>query len=477
MRKSLIVIGAGSIVAVGALVLGLLTFDDDDMSSDLPTDRSGAISMAARTASGSLEGEDASAPESPFTCDVVVPTDQDTITGDSGIGPGMVICLEGGTREPFHVLSVRGEPAQPVTVVNLGRVVISGTHRDYAGIKLTDSAEIRISGAGDEVAVCGSRHRVVDQQCGILIEGTARGIAGVGMITGISIDHVEITGTSHSALFIRTKAGHGLTRDGFVQRGTSIQSTYLHDLGKEGMYIGSSSYSQGDDPLLEGVEISHNLVVMSGWDGIQVGSAVANCSISWNTVLLAGAENTRNQNSGIIANRGSVCDIHHNVVVGSAAQGIFVQGNGENAVHNNLIVGAGLHDPERGDGITVRTGSNTGASVQVSHNTVVGVARYGVFFRSEVGEDNSVLNNFVVAAGREALVTDGSEVRSVGNVVVRTIRGAAFVDVVGGDFRPTERSPAAGAATSGYQGIDLVGVRRSQNAPTAGALEPLSPSG
>ncbi|HVR31587.1 MAG TPA: right-handed parallel beta-helix repeat-containing protein [Acidimicrobiia bacterium] len=476
MRRSVIVvIGAGSIVAVGALALVSLTFDD--ASSDFPTDRASAVSVAARASSGSLDGEDAPAPEDPFTCDVVVPTDQNTITGDSGIGPGTVVCLEGGTREPFHVLSVRGEPARPVTVVNLGHVVISGTHDDYAGIKLTDSADVRVSGAGDEGAACGSRHRVEDQQCGILIEGTARGIAGVEMITGISIDHVEITGTSHSALFIRTKAEHGLTRDGFVQRGTNIHSTYLHDLGKEGMYIGSSSYSQGEDPVLEGVRISHNLVVMSGWDGIQVGSAVADCSISWNTVVLAGAENTPNQNSGIIANRGSVCDIHHNVVVGSAAQGIFVQGNGENAVHNNLIVGAGLHDPERGDGITIRTGSNTGAPVQVAHNTVVAVTRYGIFFNSEVGEENSVSNNFVVAAGREALVTDDTEVRSLGNVVAPTIRRAAFVDAAGGDFRPTERSPAAGAAAFGYSGVDLVGVGRSQDAPTAGALEPLSPSG
>lgn len=479
-RPVIVALGAAiiAVIAVGVFLVNALVSADDGSQALRPGDRVTAFALAWPSSREALRAS-GSPPVTfsrPFTCDEVLTAEQTTVDGEEQAVPaGTIICLEAGTRPPLTIKSIQGRPDRPVVFVNLGRVTISGTHDDYAGITITDSAEIHITGAGGEDVACGAGIPVDEQDCGIVIHGTGRGIAGPGRTSGVTIDHVEITGTSHSGVHLTAKAGDGITRDSFVQERTRVHSSYLHDVGKEGLYLGSSFYQDGVDPVLTGVEVSHNLVVTSGWDGIQVGSAVADCAIRWNTVVLAGSRNTANQNSGIIANRGSVCDIDHNVVVSSAAQGIYVQGNGGNRIHHNLVVGAGIRDPGRGEGITIRTGSNTDGSVYVWHNTVVAAAGAGVLFRNEVGADNTISNNLVVSAGREPIDASArARVHSVGNVTVETIQGARFAAPYLGNFQPTETSPAVGSASPDEvrEGVDLVGLPLPSGTDTAGALEP-----
>jgi hypothetical protein len=470
--KRSVLAGLGLAFVIGAIVFVARADSTVDQAPMFrPTTLDDATPLLSTPSTDPVEVTDAAT--SP-ACDITIPVSQSRIDGDDdAIAPGHIVCLEAGMRGPLRISSVHGEPDSPVVFVNRGQVTIAGSHDDYAGIGVTDSTHLRITGSGGDDATCGADHPIEQQRCGIVVRGTGRGISGAARTAWITIDHVEISATSHAGIHIRSKPDEGADRSNFVQEGTVIRSSYLHGVGTEGMYLGSSFYDTGKDPVLVGVDVTNNLVVEAGWDGIQVGSAVDDCTISHNTVLLAGAENRSNQRSGIIANRGSVCDIHHNIVVGAAAQGIFVQGNGDNRIHDNLVIGSGSRAPEQGDGITIRTGSNRDRPVEVLHNTIVAAARYGVLYRSDAGHDNLISNNLIVAAGESAVDVGGrSNVRTDGNVAVDHIEDAGFRAPHLGDFTLAADSPAVGRATAinGSVSIDLAGITRSEQWRDAGAF-------
>jgi hypothetical protein len=469
-----------SVGAVAGLTLLILLANRDHGTGDgeadfRPLEAESAIALAEPLSR--VSPADASPLLGPVaTCDHLIGPTEDIVGTDLDLHAGDVICLAEGTRGPLRIEGVVGEPERPIVVVNRGSVTIQGSAEDYAGITVTKSAEIRITGAGGTDVRCGAGVPVAEQTCGLLIRGSARGVAGSEGTTGITIDHVEITATTNSGIFIRTKPDAGFGRGEFVQERTGVHASYFHDIGTEGLYLGSSSYHDDANPVLVGVSVTHNLVIDSGWDGIQVGSAVEACGIHWNTVVLPGSDNRQHQHSGIIANRGSVCDITHNVVVSPAAQGVFVQGNGDNLVSHNLIVGAGARNPDRGDGITIRTGSNVDGSIQVVHNTIVDAARYGVLFENQVGTENEVSYNLIVDPEREALSIRPSNVREVGNVESSSDAGL-FVDPAHGLFLPTPRSsailddpvPIVGEGTTDLAGVPIGAGGRT----SAGALEPV----
>lgn len=405
-------------------------------------------------------------------CDVVVGSDVSEITADD-VAPGDRVCLESGARGPLRIEAVAGSDTDPIVFTNDGGVtVIEGDAGDYAGIDIRGSSHLVITGGGVE-STCGARVDEEGQRCGIVVRGTGRGLAATERSDHIVVDHLAISGTTHSGIFIKTGVDEGVGRDEWSQESTVVVDNYLHDVGREGLYLGSSFYTERSDPVLVGVTVARNLVVDSGWDGIQVGSAVEDCSIYGNRVFGAGAENEDDQNSGIINNKGSVCSILDNVVVASAAQGIYLQGNGGNLVANNVVVQPGTRSRSEGDGITVSRGSNEGRSVSVLHNTIVGASGAGVLFRLDVGDANLVGNNLFVAV-QTPIDRSKGEVDVAGNVVVSRLEDAGFADPYGSDFRLTTTAPAvdAGAALPGAPPRDLTGWQRPDGAgPDAGAFE------
>ena len=411
-------------------------------------------------------------PPSAPACDMVVGPEIDRITRED-VAPGDRVCLESGARGPLRIEAVAGSEADPIVFTNDGGItVIEGDEGDYAGVDIRGSSYLVITGGGIE-STCGARFDETDQQCGIVIRGTGRGLAATERSDHLTVDHLAISETTHSGIFIKTGADEGVSRDEWTQQATVVTDNYLYDVGREGLYLGSSFYTERPDPVLIGVTVARNLVVDSGWDGIQVGSAVEDCSIQGNRVVGAGAENRDDQNSGIINNKGSVCSIIDNVVFGSAAQGIYLQGNGGNLVANNVVVQPGTRSPWEGDGITVSRGSNEGRSVAVLHNTVVGAPRTGVLFRLDVGDGNRVGNNLFVAVQRPIDLSRG-EADVAGNVVVSALGDAGFADPYQSDFRLTAGAPAvdAGAALPEAPTHDLTGWPRPDGSgPDAGAFE------
>jgi len=317
----------------------------------------------------------------------------------SNVEPGDVVCLQPGRRPPLRLFGFQGEPGRPIIFINGGGVVeIAGTADDYAGINIKDSEFIRVTGSGVGEA-CGAGFAEDEQACGIVIEGTGRGVAGTERTGHLEVDHVEIRDTDKSGMSVKTNEG-GIRREDWVQRQTFLHHNFIHRTGTEGIYLGGSSYEDGIEPVLEGVDVTSNLIVDTGWDGLQVGSAVADCTIRHNRVVRASLLDLDNQRSGIILNWGSVCDVVANTVLDSVSRAIFVQGNGGNRIYNNLIVRAGLESVEPGDGIVISTGSNTDNSVFVWHNTIVEVGRSGILFKNEGGVSNQIANNLIAGFAR-----------------------------------------------------------------------------
>lgn len=445
-----------------------VTREDEDEKVPLSTGhlpRPALVTVPETTEAGEDE------PDEP-ACDLVVRPSV-SLVSTRDVAPGDVVCLESGVRGPLSIEDVEGSDTDPIVFRNDGGItVIEGDDGDYAGIDIRGSSHLVVSGAG-MTSACGASVEEADQECGIVVRGTGRGLAATERSDHIKVDHLDISDTTHSGIFIKSGADEGVHRGDWTQRATLVVDNYLHDVGREGLYIGSSFYSKDVDPVLIGVRVARNLVIDSGWDGIQVGSAVAECSIEGNLVFGAGAENRDDQRAGIINNRGSVCSVLDNVIVESAAQGIYVQGNGGNLVGNNLVIQPGWLTPGEGDGITVSRGSNSGMPVSVVHNTIIDAPRLGVRFRLDVGEGNRVANNLFIAVGA-SITADEDEVALAGNVVVEALDEAGLEDPRSMNFGLTADSPAvdAGADLPGLPALDFTGWPRPDGAAfDAGAFE------
>ncbi|HEX6257183.1 MAG TPA: choice-of-anchor Q domain-containing protein [Euzebyales bacterium] len=391
----------------------------------------------------------------------------------SDVGPGDTVCLASGTRGPLELRNFHGADGRPVTFVNSGGTVqIRGDDGDYAGIEIEDSDHIRVTGAGAG-GHCGADIAAGSQRCGISILGTARSLTGKVKTEHIRVDHVEMGDTSQSAVSIKDNS---MGRGEWIEHDVVLDHNYLHDVKDEGVYIGSSDYATGDYHVLHGVRLSHNLVVRTGRDGLQVGSATRDCAIHDNVVTDTGRNGESSHRAGVMNNKGSVCDIHDNVISDTAGWGIYIQGNGSNDVYNNVVIRAGRAvsaGDDDGDGITVHDGSNTDGSVRVLNNTVVGARGDGIGWSNDVGSDNQIRNNIAVGSGGVDVDRDANV--DIGANLTGAVSAVGFVDPSGDDFRLGSASPAVDAGRSlRSEGVvdDIDGTARPQgSAYDIGAYE------
>ena len=119
-------------------------------------------------------------------------------------------------------------------------------------------------------------------------------------VLNILISIISKWGGGEIGIQVKTK---NYTRTQFKQHNTYVHDCYLHDNRGESIYIGSSHYSNGIDPLLEGGAVYNNIIENIGYDGIQVGSAITDFYIYNNTLRNigtsdkdVGASNTKNSN-------------------------------------------------------------------------------------------------------------------------------------------------------------------------------------
>ena len=381
------------------------------------------------------------------------------------VAPGDTVCIQSGNRNALKLKNFKGTAAKPIIFINSeGKVVISSS--SWYGIIIQNSQYVRLTGTGSE-EIYGLKI-VASQNHGIRIGWKS---------SDFEIDHVEVMGVPGAGIHAKTNGvcldgttndydydrdgrskgdqGDVVDRSNFVQRNSVFHHNYLHNIGTEGFYIGSSEYTSGvvtscaggsqiiDQPLLNGVHIYNNQVEETGWDGIQVGSATKDCTIHHNIIYRDSTANKTGQQSGIMNNPGSVCDIYSNYLKESGSRGIYIQGNGGNQVHDNVIV-----DPTRlhnNSGIIIG-GSNRGGNLAIFNNTIINAAENGINYRNNVGTNNIIKNNLIINPGKGvagAVETGGrTKVRVLDNYVTMNIDEVQFMDPATDDYRLLAESPA-----------------------------------
>lgn len=321
---------------------------------------------------------------------------------------GDTIFLKAGNRNKLLIRNFTGYTDSPIIFLNKDGVVFISTN-DYYGISVINCRYIRISGRSDSSNFYGIQINKVATGCGI----------GIGaMSTDVEVDHVLIENCLTAGIYAKTDPDCTVltTRDKFTQYNTFIHDNYISHTGNEGMYIGSSSYAgvtlncAGKDtfvlpPVLDGVKIYNNIVTNTGWDGIQVSSAVLHCQVYNNTVLNDSQAEMPNQMSGILLGGGSKCNCNNNLIKDGKGDGIENHGLGGNSIFNNIIVNAGRSylavDPlQMKHGIFISDVSMMkDSAVTITFNDIINPKSDGIRFQSVKSRNNIVASNLIVNPG------------------------------------------------------------------------------
>ncbi|MCF8230660.1 MAG: T9SS type A sorting domain-containing protein [Bacteroidales bacterium] len=352
--------------------------------------------------------------ESLGQCDITIPSETNLVDGnDYDFQPGDVICLEGGEK-PYLLLrniDPEGNFNQPVTFRNHnGEVTFDTDH--YYGISISNCNNIVLSGNGDD-----------DYTYGIKILRVANGTGlSIGDLSSkVEVRGIEISNTNYAGLISKTDpfCENGQikgTREDFIQEDIIIHDNYIHHTGTEGMYIGSSKYLQGFDVecngdtqhvlphVNSGVQVYDNRVEYTGWDGIQVSSAVDNCDIYGNDIDHDSEEAAYNQMSGMLIGTASVCDCYNNKIIDGKGDGMDILGAGNQKIYNNLIVNAGQRYDGSGNdnkhGIySAHLYTFDGAYMYYYNNTIINPRTYGISHRNDQLESSRAYNNVVIDPG------------------------------------------------------------------------------
>lgn len=132
--------------------------------------------------------------------------------------------------------------------------------------------------------------------------------------------------------------------DKFIQKRIKIQDNFIDGSTAEGMYIGHTASNGGQlnnpygpPPRMDSVEISDNIVMNTGWDGIQLANARTAAVIRHNLVYKTGLRNRPSQRAGILMGGNTTGIVDSNLVYNAKGNGIQVFGYSAVKVHGNII--------------------------------------------------------------------------------------------------------------------------------------------
>lgn len=377
--------------------------------------------------------------------------------GQLAVSPGDTICLEPGRRLHQYFQGIHGTSIAPIVVTNCpgGRVFIGKTHH-YA-MFFDSSSHVHVTGSGDPSLTYG-----------IHIDGTSAG-SGVS-VTGLShhmeFDHLEISGTNFAGFLIKQdyNGTPPLPVPTFV--GLSIHHNHIHDVGGEGMYIGET---KSPGMAFSDVEIFHNLVERTGWDGIQT-SNMHGARVHHNVVIASGTANEFYQANAIqVGNNVGDYRFDHNVVIGSNENSMNHLGGGTASIDSNWFESPGAGQMLFLDN---RTFADTGSTIAFRDNfwhkprtmawKIYNEVNKVVFQGNRIGPTDTLL--FFSGGAKPAGTTETGTLR--GDFAALT-----FVDSAGGDWRIPASSPWA-AWNLGFGTAATTGVPRRIQPATAPSATP-----
>ena len=369
----------------------------------------------------------------------------------SALLPGDTILLTKGTR-PFIIFkNIIGTAEHPITIINQGGTVeINSDH--YFGISIRKSKFLKLSGAGDTTSLYGIR----------IFNRIGSGLSIGDFSSDFEIEYVEVGNSQHSGITAKTEPFCGFDRNTFIQENTVIHHCYVHDTGTEGMYIGSTFY-QGQTvqcngvpnivlpALLRNVDIHHNRVENTGWDGIQVASAI-NTTIHHNLIKHDSQQLADWQMTGITLGEGSTGEIYNNKVIEGEGMGIYSKGLGDVLIYNNQVIRPGFKNnlPSGKYGIYIDgIASFPGMYFHIVNNLIINPKFEGVRFLNAKGAPkNNIINNVIV---QESYLIDfdkavfintlSQQIHVSNNFTTTDMSSARFKNSYMDDYSAEESSP------------------------------------
>ncbi len=347
-------------------------------------------------------------------CDHEISNDQQLFDGISNnVLPGDTICVLAGNRNYLELRNIQGSEGSPVTVINKGGVVLINSDWSY-GIKLNDCSHTKFTGCGFDQIPYGFIIQEVTIGSGISVDNKS---------TDIEIEKTEIGNVAIGGIYAKTEPDYTgdctfpAVRDSFTMYNTVIHDCYLHDIGNEGMYIGSSKYMGQSiyhcndtvvlPHVLVGVKVYDNILENTAWDAIQVSSAVSDCEIHDNIIINDSYAEYPHQMSGILIGGGSECDCYNNKIINGKGDGIDLLGLGGNKIYNNLIVNPGKdyhpNDPPmdyQKHGIWVGDiFTEPSKNFYFFNNTIISPRTSGIKLSNASITNNYVQNNIIMDPG------------------------------------------------------------------------------
>jgi len=329
-------------------------------------------------------------------CTYVVPYTTGTTTVDGaklGLKPGAVVCIEGNkTWGNFIFKNIRGSSTAPITIKNCGgTATVNATGKGF-GIRTEMSSYFRVTGTTGSGT----------SGYGIKVSGGHMSITFDKQSTNFELDHVEVYGSGFAGVVAKTDpACDNLgVRGYFTMRDTKFHDNYVHDTSGEGFYVGNSFWLGGVNTscglkfphAVENAKVYNNLIRNSGWESIQVGSAPVGTEVYGNRIENYGVKNVKAQNNGIQFGEGTVGKLYNNFIKGGLGNGIILVGNGQNLVHDNVIVNAGEDGIFADDRVY-------GAGFTFTNNTIIRPGLNGIRLYADQVTLSKIQNNIIIAPG------------------------------------------------------------------------------
>lgn len=412
--------------------------------------------------------------------------------------PGDVVTLAAGTRGPLVIRNCKGTSSNPIIIRNdpngNGPAVMRRSGGPEGGFVLNcmNCTGVAIDGSYKwKGAPSGKTYGIKLTMSG---GGSPTAFLRIGGLSRfVTIRNVEVDGAwpalarNGSGIRVNDNTVNRSANPGLWREDILIEDNYVHDVAKEGFYIGPN-YREGDLPL-RNVEIRNNRLEDIGFDGMNAKSMwEGDNRIHHNVVLRAGKNATdsskSSQYSGIKNISGTV-KIYNNWVETTGQHGISVwtqdgpkasEGRGPFEAHvwNNVVVDAGvLWRPFmlRAYGISVGAQDGTEKPLPfVYSNTVVGARDGAINIGSNVGP-GYVRDNIAAGSGGNPVIAAPGFV-DVTNNRIGSMSQLEFVDPARLNFRLKSSSPARNEGSNNFPQTDYDGVPRpKEGAADQGAYE------
>ncbi len=372
--------------------------------------------------------------------------------------PGDTIWLLPGIRRLLILRNIHGSSNLPITIINQGKVEFNSNH--YFGISIRHCSFIHLSGEGDTSIKYGISI--------FNIQGTALGIGDFS--TDFEINNIEIGNSLYSGITAKTEPDCDFNRNNFVQKNTVIHDCYIHHSGTESMYIGSSFYNGQTlicngrpkvvlPALLSNVKIYNNLIEYSGWDGIQVSSAI-NTQIYNNKIYYDSQKQVDWQMTGIILGEGSTGSIFNNLIKDGEGTGILDNGLGDIKIYNNIILNPGKNNekPSSNYGIYIDDKSSFPQMFfSVYNNLILNPRKEGVRMLSNLSSNKNIISNNIIIKSEvisNPAIQEKNYILTIGNPVIQNANFCTgsldqlfFVDALNDNFNLQSISPVIDAGS------------------------------